>query len=114
MAWMWKRPRRQDTLNTKARRITSAAPSAKQVSIVIESNTWVNPPEHRRATTAAAANSNVVAGESHAQYCPEFPVRVARLGQCVPGPVERAVCREADPQIPHALGQCDNGTIWSD
>ena len=101
---MYKRLPRQDTLNTKARRITSAAPSAKQVLIVVPSSTLASLMERRRAATAAAAKPNVFAGESHAQYCPEFPVRVAHLGQCFPGPVERVVYCKADRSVPYALG----------
>ena len=86
------------------RHITFAAPSAKKVLIIIQSNTWVSPPERQRAATAAAAKSYVVAGEDHAQYRAEFPLRVAHLGVRVSGPLEYVVCRKADPSVPHALG----------
>ena len=53
---------------------------------------------------AAAAKPNVVAGRDYAQYCPEFPLRMASLGERVSGRVECVVCRKVDPSVPNALG----------
>jgi hypothetical protein len=53
---------------------------------------------------AAAVKLENTTGQGHAKYRPEFSVRVAHLGQCFLGPLERAVHRKTHASDSYALG----------
>jgi hypothetical protein len=63
---------------------------------------------------AAAVKPENTKGQSHAEYCPKFSVRVAHLGQRFLGPLEHAVHSKTHASDSYALGQRPHGAIWFD